>query len=151
LRGLGETARVHRLRLVIAILPDGDQIGVADPDLLPQRKLLGICADAALDCLDLHPVFAAAAQDGELFFDIMHPNAAGHRLIARALAEHLLAAAGPPRRTPPASWPRSRAAPTTRSARASATAPRRAGGRRSSAASASAGSRRRSAWPARAA
>jgi len=24
----------------------------------------------------------------------MHPNAAGHRLIARALAEHLLAAAG---------------------------------------------------------
>jgi len=94
LRGLGETARAHRLRLVIAILPDGDQIGVADPDLLPQRKVLGICADAALDCLDLHPVFAAAAQDGELFFDIMHPNAAGHRLIARALAEHLLAAAG---------------------------------------------------------
>jgi len=90
LRGLGETARAHRLRLVIAILPDGDQVGVPDPDLLPQRKVLAICAEAALDCLDLYPVFAAAAPHGELFFDIMHPNAAGHRLIARALAEHLL-------------------------------------------------------------
>ena len=90
LRGLGETARAHRLRLVIAILPDGDQVGVPDPDLLPQRKVLAICAEAALDCLDLYPVFAAVAPHGELFFDIMHPNAAGHRLIARALAEHLL-------------------------------------------------------------
>ena len=89
LRGLGETARAHRLRLVIAILPDGDQVGVPDPDLLPQRKVLAICAEAALDCLDLYPVFAAAAPHGELFFDIMHPNAAGHRVVARALAEHL--------------------------------------------------------------
>src|SRR4029077_4691970 len=61
LRGLGETARAHRLRLLIAILPDGDQVGVPDPDLLPQQKVLAICADAALDCLDLHPMFAAAA------------------------------------------------------------------------------------------
>ncbi|HUE30405.1 MAG TPA: GDSL-type esterase/lipase family protein, partial [Verrucomicrobiae bacterium] len=90
LRGLGETARARGLRLVIAIQPDGDQVGVPDPDLLPQRKVLAICAEAGLDCLDLYPVFAAAARDGELFFDIVHPNAAGHRLIARALADHLL-------------------------------------------------------------
>ncbi len=58
--------------------------------LVPQKKVLAICAQAGLDCLDLYPVFADAAGEGELFFDIMHPNAAGHRLIARALADHLL-------------------------------------------------------------
>jgi lysophospholipase L1-like esterase len=52
--------------------------------------VLAICAQAGLDCLDLYPVFADAAGEGELFFDIMHPNAAGDRLIARALADHLL-------------------------------------------------------------
>jgi len=90
LRGLGKTARANGLRLVVAILPDGDQVGVPAPDLLPQRKVLAVCAEAGLECLDLYPTFAAAAPDGELFFDIMHPNAAGHRLVARALAERLV-------------------------------------------------------------
>jgi lysophospholipase L1-like esterase len=91
--GLGAVAREHRLRLVIAILPDGDQIGVPDPDLEPQRKLAAICATAQSDCLDLYPAFAAAAGDS-LYFDTMHPNAAGQRVVARALADHLLGGAG---------------------------------------------------------
>jgi lysophospholipase L1-like esterase len=90
LRGLGEVARANRLRLVIAIVPDGDQIGVPDLDLTPQTKLRALCAEAHLDCLDLQPIFAAAP-DRELFFDTMHPNAAGHRLLAHAVADHLLA------------------------------------------------------------
>jgi len=90
LRGLGETVRAAGLRLVVAILPDGDQVGVPAPDLLPQRKVLGVCAEAGIECLDLYPAFAAAANDGELFLDIMHPNGAGQRLVARALAERLV-------------------------------------------------------------
>ena len=93
LHGLGTVTRAHGLRLVIAIIPDGDQIGVPDPDLTPQQKLLAICAREQLDCLDLYPEFAAHAGDGPLFLDIMHPNPAGQRLSAAALAKRLLEAA----------------------------------------------------------
>ena len=95
LASLSEVARSRGLRLVIAILPDGDQIGVAAPDLVPQEKLRAVCGERGLDCLDLRPAFAAAAAatPGErLFFDPMHPNAAGQQIVARALADHLLAA-----------------------------------------------------------
>lgn len=100
LRGFDETARAHGLRLLVAILPDGDQMGVPDPDLRPQAKLLALCGELHLECLDLYPRFAAAA--GELHLDTMHPNAAGNRVIARTLADHLLA---PPRATAPAPAP----------------------------------------------
>jgi lysophospholipase L1-like esterase len=89
LRGLGETTREHHLRLVIAIIPDGDQIGVGEPDLVPQQKLRAICDELGLDCLDLYPTFAAAAHE-PLHVDTMHPNATGQRLVARALADHLV-------------------------------------------------------------
>lgn len=92
LHGLGEMARAHRLPLVIAIIPDGDQFETPDPSLLPQEKVLAICAEARLDCLDLYPAFVAAGGTG-LHLDIMHPNAAGQRVIARALADRLLAQA----------------------------------------------------------
>jgi lysophospholipase L1-like esterase len=89
LRGLGALTRAHGVRLVIAIIPDGDQIGVADPDLTPQQKLTAICVREGLECVDLHPDFAAHAAEGPLFLDIMHPNPAGQRLIAAALARRL--------------------------------------------------------------
>jgi lysophospholipase L1-like esterase len=95
LRGMAEVTRARRIRLLVAILPDGDQIGVAEPDLTPQQKLREVCADLGLDCLDLRPAFAeAAAAAGPLFMDIMHPNAAGHRLIADVLATALLRGPG---------------------------------------------------------
>jgi hypothetical protein len=87
---LGRVARAHRVRLVVAVLPDGDQIDVPAPDLRPQERVARLCAAERLDCLDLHPAFAAA-KDRPLHFDTMHPDTAGHRVIAKALADHLLA------------------------------------------------------------
>ena len=90
LRGMGAVAKAHGLRLLVAIIPDGDQIGVRAPDLAPQEKLLAICARERLECVDLYPAFAAQAGSGPLFLDIMHPNAAGQRIIAAVLADRLL-------------------------------------------------------------
>ena len=87
LRGLGAVAAGHHLRLVVAVIPDGDQFG-PDADLTPQDRLRTVCAELGLDCVDLRPAFAAAG--GALHVDTMHPNAAGQRLIADALADRLL-------------------------------------------------------------
>jgi hypothetical protein len=89
LRGFGRVAREHDLRLVVAIIPDGDQLEAPEPAPLPQQKILAICAEAELDCLDLYPAFVAAGATG-LHLDIMHPNAAGQIVIAKALADRLL-------------------------------------------------------------
>jgi lysophospholipase L1-like esterase len=88
LHALGAVAREHHLPLVIAIIPDGDQFGDPPPALVPQEKVLAICRDAGLDCIDLYPAFAAAG-GSDLYLDIMHPNAAGQTIIARALADRL--------------------------------------------------------------
>lgn len=90
LRGMADRARAHGFRLLVVIVPDGDQIGVAAPDLNPQRRLLEVCRVAGLDCLDLQPDFAAAKDDGPLFLDIMHPNATGQALMAEAVADELV-------------------------------------------------------------
>ncbi len=76
------------LRLVVVIVPDGDQVGVEAPDLAPQERLRAACRALELECLDLQPVFAAEAGE-PLFLDIMHPNAAGQALMAQAVARYL--------------------------------------------------------------
>jgi hypothetical protein len=88
---LAKRARERRSRLLFVLLPDGDQIGVPEPDLAPQKRLLAFCAAQGLECLDLTPDFAAAAAPGgeTLFVDIMHPNDAGHELAAKAIARRL--------------------------------------------------------------
>jgi lysophospholipase L1-like esterase len=86
---LRDVARAGGVRLVVAILPDGDQLDVPAPDLRPQARLATLCTAERIDCLDLHPAFAAATER-PLHFDTMHPDAAGHRVIAKALADHLL-------------------------------------------------------------
>ncbi len=112
LRGLAQVTRENGLRLVIAIIPDGDQLEAPEPAPLPQQKLLALCVEAALDCIDLYPAFVAAGGVG-LHLDIMHPNAAGHRVVARALADRLLSAPAAPR------GPQARASQTTARSRAS--------------------------------
>jgi len=93
LRAIARLCRERGIRLVVAIVPDGDQVGVEATDLGPQQKLAEVCRELALDCLDLHPAFVAAAR-APLFLDIMHPNADGQRLMAREVATHLLGRAG---------------------------------------------------------
>jgi hypothetical protein len=75
------------LSTVVAIFPEGWQVGRPDPDLTPQRRLLALCAESGLRCLDLQPRFAAAG--GALFQDAQHPNARGLALAAEAIAEVL--------------------------------------------------------------
>ena len=87
-REFGRLAGEHHLRLLVAIFPEGYQVGRPDPDLTPQRSLLELCAEVHLRCLDLQPTFAAAG--GELFLDVQHPNARGHAVAAGAIATALL-------------------------------------------------------------
>jgi len=74
---------------VVAIVPDGDQVGVESPDLAPQEAMRRVCAEQQLECVDLLPAFAARASE-PLFLDIMHPNAVGQRLVAEMLANRIL-------------------------------------------------------------
>jgi lysophospholipase L1-like esterase len=84
-----------RIPLVAAIFPESYQVGVPTPDLTPQRVLLDLCREVGVRCIDLFPPFAAA-NGGSLFLDASHPNEAGIQVVARAMADVLLAA--PPER-----------------------------------------------------
>ncbi|MFP6665015.1 MAG: GDSL-type esterase/lipase family protein [Deltaproteobacteria bacterium] len=88
LHAMRSETHARGIRLLVVILPDGDQIGVDKPDLAPQQRLRTICAEEKLECLDLHDAFQAEANH-PLFLDIMHPNARGHGLIAEAIAQRL--------------------------------------------------------------
>lgn len=86
---LARRARERGIRLLFVLFPDGDQVGIADPDLAPQERLLAFCAEAGLECLDLTPAFRASSQGTALFSDIMHPSDAGHALAADVVARYL--------------------------------------------------------------
>ncbi len=88
LRALRDETAARGIRLVFVIVPDGDQIGTDEADLSPQKRLGMLCEEEGLDCLDLRGAFEAMAAE-PLFFDIMHPNAAGHGILAVEVAAHL--------------------------------------------------------------
>jgi len=90
--GFGRIAARGQPRVLLVILPDGDQFENDEPDLLPQKKILELCGAAGLDCLDAHAAFRAAG-GRRLFMDIMHPNAEGYRVVARLVAERLTSGA----------------------------------------------------------
>ena len=94
LHSFAAEAAANDLRLLVAILPDGDQVGVPSPDLVPQRVVLEICAEAGLECLDLQPALDEAAGREQVYFDGAHPNAAGQRVVAQAIAARLRPAGG---------------------------------------------------------
>jgi lysophospholipase L1-like esterase len=90
-RGLADMrslAAQRRMPLLVAIFPEGFQVGVPEPDLTPQRVLSDLCRATGVTCLDLYAAFAAAG--GELFQDTQHPNARGQIVASAAIAEALL-------------------------------------------------------------
>ncbi len=105
LRSMREESTARGIRLVVAISPDGDQLGVAAPDLTPQWRLATICRELGLECLDLRETFAAQGGTEPLFLDITHPSAAGLRIMADAIAARILDSAsaqlGPGRQSAP--------------------------------------------------
>lgn len=84
LRAIRDLAAAQGMQLLVVILPEGYQIGVAEPDLAPQRLLQATCRSEGIACLDLEPAFAAAG--GRLFLDVQHPNARGHAIVGQAIA-----------------------------------------------------------------
>ena len=90
LRQMQARLQQRGIPFLVVILPDGDQVGVSTPDLSPQQRMAIICHAENLRCLDLLPAFVAEPQK-RLFMDIMHPNPAGHRIIAREIAQQLVA------------------------------------------------------------
>lgn len=99
---VAERGRRIGARVVFAVFPDGDQVGVESPDLAPQERLLALCRERTFDCVDLTPAFLAAPAGVELHRDIMHPNDEGHAIAARVVAAYLLGSpAGPVGATAP--------------------------------------------------
>jgi lysophospholipase L1-like esterase len=84
---LRDTAARAGVPLLVAIFPEGWQLG-PDGDRTPQTRLLGLCADVGITCLDLLPAFDAAPPDG-LFQDTQHPSARGFAIAADAIAAAL--------------------------------------------------------------
>jgi lysophospholipase L1-like esterase len=85
---LGRIAREQGLPLIVAIFPENYQAGEGAVDLTPQRRLLALCAELELRCLDLQPAFAAAR--GTLFLDAQHPNPRGLAIAAETIGRALL-------------------------------------------------------------
>jgi lysophospholipase L1-like esterase len=84
---LRDAAAARGVWLLVAIFPESYQVGTDAPDLTPQTRLLAMCAELRVACLDLQPAFAAAG--GDLFQDTQHPNARGHAVAADAIAAAL--------------------------------------------------------------
>ncbi|MGH7894354.1 MAG: SGNH/GDSL hydrolase family protein [Candidatus Binatia bacterium] len=84
---IARLAATKGFRVLVAIFPEGYQVGSDEPDTTPQRQLLGVCSEVGLACIDLLPAFRAAGED--LFTDTQHPNARGLTLAADAIAAAL--------------------------------------------------------------
>lgn len=84
-------------KLLVVIFPEGFQVtaepsgdaAVPDDKIRPQRVWLDLCKELRLECIDLLPAFQAAPER-PLFMDTQHPNAEGHRIAARVVAQTLL-------------------------------------------------------------
>jgi len=77
----------HDLRTHVVVFPEEFQVIDSEPDLTPQQRLVALCGEVGLRCIDLWPAFAAAGTG--LFSDVQHPNARGLAVAASAIATTL--------------------------------------------------------------
>ena len=87
LAALRDAAAAQGVWLAVAVFPESWQLAAATADATPQQKLLAVCTELQIRCLDLQPAFAAAG--GDLFQDAQHPNAKGLEVAADAIAAAL--------------------------------------------------------------
>lgn len=76
--------------LLVVVIPDAGQVGF--PELQsPTRRLLTICKNEGIACLDTTPRFEAAPEPLNLYLYPLDPHLspAGHALVAQAVAERI--------------------------------------------------------------
>ena len=92
---IGESARARGVPVLFAMFPrilEGEWTQDEHPDRGLYARIGRAAADSGLEVLDLTPIFAQPGVDGSRWWatrDDHHPNAAGHDLVARALASHI--------------------------------------------------------------
>lgn len=90
LREIVSTARDLRAVPIIVYLPTQTEIADPAPTTAGERYLLAACATVgAATCVSSRPALVAARARGITFGTTRHWNAAGHRVVAETIAEHL--------------------------------------------------------------
>jgi len=81
----GSLAILHHPDILFQLREQGIMVTRDDLDFgLPTRRVLAICDDLALDCVDATPAFKRIGS-GAFFADDEHPTVAGHEALAEAL------------------------------------------------------------------
>jgi hypothetical protein len=75
-------------KFLLVVLPYFFQLLMKEEEEVHPKRILALCEQNHIECLDLLPVFRAHAEEG-LFLDGNHLNPAGHRLVAEAVFEIL--------------------------------------------------------------
>ena len=91
-------SREHGFELIIVCHPASAQVEAGALYDKPQRRLLKICADLDIPCLDLLPPLRQAYQDSpddQLFYDTCHHTPHASTVVARQIYR-FLATAGTP-------------------------------------------------------
>lgn len=87
---LRDEAAADGARLRIALFPVRWQVEAGFLEERPQRLFRGMCAEMAVECLDLLPALRRARADGKaIHFDGCHLMKQGHAEVARRLVEWL--------------------------------------------------------------
>lgn len=92
LRTIRSEADRRGSRLLVVIIPDVGQLGSVELQS-PNRRLLEICQEEGLDCIDTTPLIEEAEEPLSLYLYPLdaHLSPAGHSLVARTIADWMAA------------------------------------------------------------